>query len=113
MTERLGGTMRPLLVVVGLVLAPVLISAQVTVERTADELRVADDDRAADSTSLPVQATVAAVRPVDDSTALAQARPGVPPPQGRPVVGPPLPDPTLSRRRGSMVGYIDDAIVGS
>ena len=65
--------MRPLLVVVGLLLTPVLTSAQVTVERAADDVRVADDDRAADSTSLPVQATFASVRPVDDSTALAQA----------------------------------------
>ena len=47
--------MRPLLVVVGLLLAPVLTSAQVTVERAVDQARVADDDRTVDSPSLAVR----------------------------------------------------------
>jgi hypothetical protein len=102
--------MRRLVMVVGLVAVPVLAWAQVPGGRAADE------DRSADSKSPRLQATVAAVLAPPASldniaTADPQARPAPPSAQARPAVGPPLPE--SPRRRGSMVGYIDDAVVGS
>jgi hypothetical protein len=113
-TEQSGGIMRRVLVaIVGLALMPVVTSARASVDGALKEERVADEDRAAGSASLSVQAAFASARLVDDDTAaVAQTRPVVPPSQAQPV-GPPLPDPSLPRRRGSMVGYIDDAVVGS
>jgi hypothetical protein len=82
--------MRRVAVILWLALVPVATSAQVQNDRIIDEARVAADPEL--TWMLPTL-----TGRVDALTATAQARPITPAPNN-----------TLPRRRGSMVGYIDD-----
>jgi hypothetical protein len=65
--------------------------------------RVAEDTSAAEARTTPASLMSASSEPLAASSAEGQPRPSPAP----------SPDPSSPRRRGSMVGYIDDAIVGS
>ena len=65
--------------------------------------QAAEDDRAASARVQPRTEAGTADATLDEADAVPQVRP----------VPPPRPLPVIPRRRGSMVGYIDDAVVAS
>lgn len=89
--------MRRVVVILWLALVPVAASAQEPDGRVVQQALAAVDS---EGTWMPSPMLTA-----EDAAAPAEMT------QARPV--PPPPDSTLPRRRGSMVGYIDDAVVGS
>jgi hypothetical protein len=97
--------MRRVILILWMVLAPVVVRAQVQADHVIDDERRATDRAdplvSQASADRHVDASAIVAGHVDTSSVAFQARPVAPQ------------DNTTPRRRGSMVGYVDDAVVGS